>query len=170
MKLSYSILAILAAAVSALPSELTNFFLVTADEATSASNSSMLAGVSATSLFDPFYRDTPVLRLQSEGYNSLPNFTLSSGTLHTWTYGPHGQGYFQYNSTHVSANSTLRFLPDDQGEGNLGLENGYLVTVDGKCEGWSICPGELGSKVLVWKAVGEGCIKTYLQAVSSPPY
>lgn len=48
-----------------------------------------------------------------------------------------------YNSTEVEKGSALQFSPSKQPHGNLGLEDGYLLTVDGKCEGWTICGGDV---------------------------
>jgi len=50
------------------------------------------------------------------------------------------------------------------------LNEGYLLTVDGEQEGWTICDGALGNEVLSWKGTAEGCEKTYLHAVTKAPY
>ncbi|KAH9877346.1 hypothetical protein IAQ61_002711 [Plenodomus lingam] len=133
-------------------------------------NSSQLKAVSATSLFDPFKQPALVLRLEQPGYNSLPNFTLSSGTLSTNAQGPFGSTRYIYNSTMVTAGSELQFLASMQSKGNMALGQGYLLTVDGEREGWTVCEGDLREDVLFWKGKGESCVGTYLHAVRKPPY
>ncbi|ORY14320.1 hypothetical protein BCR34DRAFT_599301 [Clohesyomyces aquaticus] len=167
-----SLLALFSAALitTALPTELTNFLLVTTNQSTPTSNSSSLRAVSATSLFDPFYQATLYLRLTGPGYGSLPNFTLSSGTLHTTASGPHGIGIFEYNSTIVVNGTQLGFVAAEQPAGNLALDGGYLLTVGGQKEGWAICPGDLEQEVLFWNKTEAGCEKTYLHAVKGAPY
>ncbi|KAF2655892.1 hypothetical protein K491DRAFT_597974 [Lophiostoma macrostomum CBS 122681] len=174
MKFSTFTLALLSAsisAVAALPTELTNFLLVTTNQAEATSNTSNLKAVSATSLFDPYNQPALLLRLIGPGYGSLPNFTLSSGTLHTVAPGPHGIGTYEYNSTTVTAGQELQFLASTQTAGNLALSDGYLLTVDGEKEGWMICEGQLSSETLWWKSTNAtGCEKTFLHAVKSAPY
>ena len=128
---------------------LTNFYLLTTTSLTQNSNTSLLPSVSATSLFDPLAQTPYLLRLIGPGYNSLPQFNLSTdGTLETETAGPHGIGEFEYNSTRVRSGEDLKFAPEAQPKGNLGLEDGYLLTVGGETEGWRICEGELGQQVV----------------------
>ncbi|KAF2007054.1 hypothetical protein P154DRAFT_541862 [Amniculicola lignicola CBS 123094] len=155
---------------SALPTELKDFFLVTTTQAEASPISPDVQAASATSLFAPYYQPNLLLRLIGPGYGSLPIFTLESGNLHTFASGPHGQGYFEYNSTTLTTNGELQFLAEEQPEGNLGLSDGYLLTVDGKSEGWTICDGLLSSRILRWKGEGEGCVGTVLQAVAEAPY
>ena len=57
-----------------------------------------------------------------------------------------------------------------QPAGNLALNEGYLLTVDGEKEGWTICDGALGNEVLSWKGTTEGCEGTYVHAVTKAPY
>ncbi|KAF2718187.1 hypothetical protein K431DRAFT_287921 [Polychaeton citri CBS 116435] len=180
--LSVALLAALTATSTPLPqagsssdgietTHLAPFYLVTTTQSTSSSNSSLLANVSATSLFDPYYQTNYLLRLIDPGYLSLPTFNLTSGTLHTAASGPHNIGpEQQYNSTFVEAGSELQFAPSVQTKGNVGLWEGYLVTVGGSCEGWTICDGELGQVVIEWEGVDASCHKTFLQAVGTPPY
>ena len=33
-------------------------------------------------------------------------------------------------------------------KGNFGLENGYLLTVNGDCEGWTLCRGAQGYRTV----------------------
>jgi len=175
--------------VAALPMELTEFFLVTSDQATPSANSSQLRGVHATTPYvsalalarilppaklsqaeDPISQSTLLLRLIGPGYNILPNFTLADGVLSTVTSGPHNIGSYKYNSTTVTTNSQLQFVARPMTNGNVGLKDGYLLSVGGESEGWTICDSVTGPDVLVWKGTDESCVKTYLQAVSAPPY
>ena len=119
---------------------------------------------------DPVSQSTLLLRLLGPGYNSLPNFTLTDGVLATTTSGPHGIGTLQYNSTTVTAGQELQFVAREQTGGNVGLDEGYLVTVDGESEGWTICDSESGRDVLWWKGTGGDCQKTFLHAVRERPY
>lgn len=136
-------------------------------EATSAE----LANVNATSLFDPYDQRTFLLRLIGPGYNSLPQFNLTSnGFLSTLSEGIEGHGEFIYNSTIVQTGAELQFLPSAQEHGNLALRDGYLLTVDDEAEGWVICQGELEEQVISWKALDSACVPTYIQAVQRPPY
>lgn len=130
---------------------LTNFYLLTTTSPTKSptGNSSLLPSVSATSLFDPLARTTYLLRLIGPGYNSLPQFNLTAdGTLETEAAGPHGVGEFEYNSTRVRAGDDLTFAPQAQPKGNLGLEEGFLLSVGGETEGWRVCEGDLGQQVV----------------------
>jgi hypothetical protein len=126
----------------------TNFYLVTTTSSTRSGNSSLLPNVSATSLFDPLAQTNYLLRLIGPGYNSLPLFNLTDGTLETEAAGPHGIGEFEYNSTRVRAGEDLMFAPAAQPKGNLGLEDGFLLTVGGETEGWRVCAGDLGQEVI----------------------
>lgn len=133
------------APATALPVEtLANFLLVTTTQCESARNSSALANVSATSLFDPFDQSTYLLRLIGPGYNSLPKFNLTNGDLNTEAEEPEATGEAVYNSTGaVTAGAELGFIPSTEPAGNLGLKNGYLLTVGGQEKGWTICDGPL---------------------------
>ncbi|OAL00484.1 hypothetical protein IQ06DRAFT_305423 [Phaeosphaeriaceae sp. SRC1lsM3a] len=159
-----------AAMCAALPTNLTNFLLVTTTQADPSANSSDLRAVSATSLFDPFNQLALLLRLTGPGYSSLPNFTLSSGTLSTVAVAPFGGGAKLYNSTIVEAGKELQFLAAQQPAGNLALDANYLLTVDGQKTGWTICNGALSNEVLSWKGTAEGCKATYVHAVTKAPY
>lgn len=119
---------------------------------------------------DPVSQSKLLLRLIGAGYNSLPNFTLADGVLSTITQGPHGIGSYRYNSTAVTAGSELQFVAQKQASGNVGLDGGYLVTVDGEKEGWTICDSASGTDVLFWKGNGSDCVSTFLHAVTKPPY
>lgn len=130
---------------------LTNFYLLTTTSSTQSprGNSSLLPSVSATSLFDPLAQTTYLLRLIGPGYNSLPQFNLTAdGTLETEAAGPHGIGEFEFNSTRVHAGEDLTFAPQAQPKGNLGLEEGFLLSVGGETEGWRVCEGDLGQQVV----------------------
>ncbi|KAF2814213.1 uncharacterized protein BDZ99DRAFT_379703 [Mytilinidion resinicola] len=148
-------------------------FLVTTPQRTPSSNSSLLHSVSATCLFDPYHQPNFLLRLTGPGYGSLPNFTLTDGTLHTtiYNFGPPAMGTFEYNSTLVLEGQELQFLAAPQGKGNLALVGGYLLAVDGAVEGWEVCVEELGQSVVsLWKSGDATCNATYIQAVTTPPY
>lgn len=180
---------------AALPTELTNFLLVTTSQLNTSTNSSELKAVSATSLFvrftllysprlffhfskqitnptsqDPFNQPALLLRLTGPGYGSLPNFTLTSGTLSTIAAAPFGGVLYRYNSTVVEAGKELQFLASAQPAGHLALDGGYLLTVNGEREGWTICEGALSNEVLSWRGNGTTCQKTYVHAVTKAPY
>ncbi|KAH3943385.1 hypothetical protein HBI56_110190 [Parastagonospora nodorum] len=155
---------------AALPTDLANFLLVTTAQANPGANTSDLKAVSATSLFDPFNQPGLLLRLTGPGYNSLPTFTISSGTLSTVAQAPFNGGPKLYNSTVVEAGKQLQFLAAVQPTGNLALDENYLLTVNGEKSGWTICDGALDTDVLSWKGTGEGCEATYLHAVTKAPY
>ncbi|KAF1947673.1 hypothetical protein EJ02DRAFT_507519 [Clathrospora elynae] len=155
---------------AALPTDLTTFLLVTTSQLDTGRNTSELKAVYATSLYDPFHQPALLLRLIGPGYGSLPNFTLASGTLSTTAQGPFGSTMYVYNSTVVTAGQELQFLASAQPAGNLALDEGYLLTVDGEREGWTICEGALETDVLSWKGTAEDCVKTYLHAVREAPY
>jgi len=127
----------------------TNFLLLTTPSPLQNTNTS---SVNATSLFDPFSNPTYLLRLIGPGYGSLPRFNLTSdGKLETEASGPHGVGEFEYNSTRVRAGEDLMFSSDveeGQAKGNLGLKDGFLLTVGGEAVGWKVCDGELGQRVV----------------------
>jgi hypothetical protein len=129
-----------------------NFLLLTTPSSQHTLNTSSLPSVSATSLFDPLANPTYLLRLIGPGYNSLPRFNLTTdGKLETEASGPHGVGEFEYNSTRVRAGEDLKFSSDvEQGKakGNLGLQDGFLLTVGGEAIGWKVCDGELGQRVV----------------------
>jgi hypothetical protein len=171
---------------AALPTELKDFLLVTTSQAVASDNTAELKAVSATSLFvsfaivsksnqtdilqDPFNQPALVLRLTGPGYMSLPTFTLTEGTLSSIATAPFNGGKKRYNSTIVAEGKELQFLASVQPKGNMALNDGYLLTVDGEQEGWAICDGALGSQILNWKTDAEGCEKTYVHAVTKAPY
>lgn len=133
----------------------TNFLLLTttSPHQNSNLNTTLLPSVSATSLFDPLSNPTYLLRLIAPGYNSLPRFNLTTdGKLETEASGPHGVGEFEYNSTRVRAGEDLMFSSTaeaaEQTKGNLGLRDGFLLTVGGEAVGWRVCNGELGQRVV----------------------
>ena len=80
---------------------------------------------------------------------SLPRFNFTHGFLETLSAGVGGVGEYVYNSTVAVENEELQFVPSKQRKGNLGLKDGYLLTVDGEVRGWTICDGALGEQV-VW--------------------
>jgi len=184
---TYTLLAAAASSLcTALPTDLKDFLLVTTSQANASPNPANLQAVSATSLFvrpipirppryptntlkDPFNQPALLLRMQPPGYASLPTFTLTSGTLSSIIPAPFNGGVKQYNSTIVEQGQELRFLASVQPEGNVGLSEGYLVTVDGETEGWTVCRGVLGSEVLRWRG-GVGCGVVYVHAVRGAPY
>lgn len=131
----------------------TNFLLLTTPSPDQTANTTLLPSVSATSLFDPLANPTYLLRLIGPGYGSLPRFNLTTdGELETEASGPHGVGEFEYNSTRVLAGEDLMFSSDveegKKAKGNLGLKDGFLLTVDGEAVGWKVCDGELGQRVV----------------------
>ncbi|KAF2828545.1 hypothetical protein CC86DRAFT_368757 [Ophiobolus disseminans] len=164
------IVAVGAMICAAFPTELTNFLLVTTSQADPNPDPSELQAVAATSLYDPFHQPALILRLIGSGYNSLPNFTLTDGTLSSVALAPFNGGEKLYNSTIVEAGKELQFLASPQPAGNMALSEGYLLTVDGEEEGWTICNGLLGSEVLTWKGTTDGCADTYVHAVTKAPY
>jgi hypothetical protein len=83
---------------------------------------------------------------------------------------PFNGGLKQYNSTVVEEGKELQFLAAVQPAGNLALDNGYLLTVNGEKKGWTICDGALGNEVLSWKGKSERCVETYVHAVTKAPY
>jgi len=127
----------------------TNFVLLTTPSPVENTNTS---SVSATSLFDPLANPTYLLRLIGPGYGSLPRFNLTTdGKLETEASGPHGVGDFEYNSTRVRAGEDLMFSSDAEegkAKGNLGLKDGFLLTVGGEAVGWKVCDGDLGQRVV----------------------
>jgi hypothetical protein len=141
---------------------LTNFLLLTTTSSTKGGNSSLLPIVSATSLFDPLAQTNYFLRLIGPGYNSLPRFNLTDGTLETEAAGPHGVGESEYNSTRVKAGEDLMFAPQAQARGNLGLADGFLLTVSGERKGWKICEGDLGQQVVSFWDACSRCLWRFL--------
>ena len=141
--------AVLASALPKSSPKLSNFLLVTTSQRTPTHNSSRLANVSATSLFDPLYQTDYLLRLTAPGYGVLPCFNLTNGDLHTAADGPHGIGQYVYNSTGIlGAGDELELAPAVELNGNLGLKSGYLLTVGGEETGWTVCDGALGEQVV----------------------
>ncbi|KAF2111874.1 hypothetical protein BDV96DRAFT_498950 [Lophiotrema nucula] len=168
---TFSILAASATSLcSALPAELTDFLLVTYNSTATPPGNSTQDIVSATSLFDPYYQEPYLLRLIGPGYGSLPRFNLSSGTLSSWASGPHGQGYYLYNSSSVTAGTEFQLLPHEQPAGNIALDDAGLLTVGGAKEGWTLCDGKLSETVLFWKGADASCKSTFVHAVQDPPY
>ncbi|KAK5108356.1 hypothetical protein LTR62_008386 [Meristemomyces frigidus] len=149
----------------------TNFLLVTTTQCPSTLNSSALASVSATSLFDPYNQKNYLLRTIAPGYGSLPRFNLTNGDMSSLAPGIEGVGVYEYNSTGgVTAGKELMFAPSVEPKGNLGLKNGYLLTVGGQEEGWTICQGALEESVIYWKGNATSCVPTYIHAVQDAPY
>ncbi|KAK4539220.1 hypothetical protein LTR36_000875 [Oleoguttula mirabilis] len=155
----------------AAAADLTDFLLVTTTQCPSTANSSALANVAATSLFDPYDQQNYLLRTIDAGYGSLPTFNLTSGDLHTAAVGPEGVGNYVYNSTGtVTAGQELQLSPAAESAGNLGLKDGYLLTVGGLEVGWTICDGALEQHVIYWKGNASSCTPTYIHAVAKAPY
>ncbi|TKA49535.1 hypothetical protein B0A54_00202 [Friedmanniomyces endolithicus] len=149
----------------------TNFLLVTTTQWPPTLNSSLLANVSATSLFDPYNQATYLLRLIAPGYGSLPRFNLSSGDLGSAAPGIEGVGVYEYNSTGtVVAGEELGFGAQVEPRGNLALKGGYLLTVGGEEAGWTVCGGAFGESVIYWKGTDASCTPTYIHAVANAPY
>jgi len=129
-------------------------FLVTTTDRHAARNSSHLTKVRATTLYDPKDQEQFLLRPIGPGYNSLAHFNISDGVLNSRSQGIEGYGEFVYNSTKIAAGGKLTFTPGMYPAGNLGLKNGYLLTVDGSAKGWQICPGPLGENVVCMRDSG----------------
>ncbi|WPH02011.1 Hypothetical protein R9X50_00486500 [Acrodontium crateriforme] len=150
------------------------FKLVTADSYTASFSPATLPNVSAISLFDPFDQANYLLRLIGPGYGSLPVFNITqTGLLQTVAEGPEATGEWVYTSEGAEDGQNLEFTSTSPPmkapvEGSLGLLWGYLLTVNGSEEGWTICDGPIGQKVIKWQ--GEGCTATYLHAVDIAPY
>lgn len=131
------------------------FYLLTTTSPTYSQNSSLLPNVSLTTLFDPYYQPNYLLRLIGPGYGSVPQFTLSQGVLHCPGQGPHGIGDYIFNSTEVHTGSELQFRAQYEGTGDLSLEKGYLLAVNGSTTGWTICVEELGQSVVSFVCVAD---------------
>ena len=116
-----------------------NFYLVTTTSSTLSLNSSTLPNATALSLFDPFYQENYWLRATDPGYNSLPKFNLTGGTLATVSAGPHNLGSFVFNSTVPASGKELEFFARAASGGALGLKDGYLLTVGDEVVGWKLC-------------------------------
>lgn len=127
---------------------LSSFYLTTTSSSEYSANSSNLPDAVALGLFDPYYQENVLLRLTQPGYLSLPNFTLTDSTLHTVSSGPHGLGTYEYNSTAVMDDQELQFLASPQSGGNVGLKNGYLLSVNDQTDGWTLCAGDLSETVV----------------------
>lgn len=126
-----------------------NFLLVTTTSSSASAHSSNLPNVSATTYFDPYHQTTFLLRTIAPGYGSLPLFNLTDGTLQTPAYVFNdNDGTVEYNSTIVIAGEELGFEPDPQPDGNLVLKDGYLLTVGGDAEGWTLCNGPIDQTVV----------------------
>jgi hypothetical protein len=147
------------------------FYLVTTTSLCCLSNSSQLANVSATTLFDPFHAPTFMLRLIGPGYLSLPLFTFSNGTLQTQSSDLLGQGNYTYSSQPITSNADLKFVQGTSGNGGLSfVGEGNLLGVNGSAVGWTICAGDLEQDVVEWRGNDASCKATYVQAVAKPPY
>lgn len=48
----------------------------------------------------------------------------------------------------MHAGEDLTFAPAAQPKGNLGLEDGFLLSVGGETRGWRVCEGDLGQQVV----------------------
>lgn len=128
------------AALSAPTAAPGTFYIVTSTQRQSTSDSTSLRGVSATTYYSPGYQPNYLLRELGPGYGSLPNFTLTSdGALSTYALPPRGFTPTVFESVRQEEGAQLQFLQGDQGAGNIGLWKGYLLTVDGKAKGWTVC-------------------------------
>jgi hypothetical protein len=74
-----------------------------------------------------------------------------------------------YDTVPVVAGQQLQFA-QTQTAGNIALSDGYLVSVDGGSDGWTICADEHGTELLYWKGQDTSCVKMFLQAVQGAPY
>ncbi|KAI5271968.1 hypothetical protein E4T47_04739 [Aureobasidium subglaciale] len=146
------------------------FYLLTTNTRDYAKESSSLTNVSLTTLFSPYYQPNYLLRLLAPGYGGVSAFTFSEGVLHTPQTGAHGVGNFIFNSSEVHTSSELQFRAQFEGSGDLTLEGGYLLGVNGTVDGWTICLEELDQRVIEWKGTKEGCTQTYIQAALNVPY
>ncbi|KAF2859673.1 hypothetical protein K470DRAFT_282552 [Piedraia hortae CBS 480.64] len=170
----FSVLSLLVATASAATfiTDARDFLLVTTTQIDGSADTSKLANVSATTLFNPFNQEEFLLRLIGPGYGYLSRFELTDSDLHTLARKPHSNSQVEYNSTGpVKEHSQLAFAPrPDAPGGNIAFRDGYLLTVNGDPEGWSICHGPMGQSVIYWKGSDSSCVPTYLQAASNPPY
>ncbi|KAJ9628488.1 hypothetical protein H2203_002387 [Taxawa tesnikishii (nom. ined.)] len=114
--------------------------------------------------------DALVLRTidKASAINGLPTFNLTHGHLSTESMGSHGiGGPFQYQTTGVNASDPSPFAPV---EGHFTVTDGYLLGLDGRTEGFRICPGDFGESVITWLGRDAACQSTYLHVYPVPPY
>jgi hypothetical protein len=88
------------------------------------------------------------LRTIGPGYLSLPLFTLSSGSLHTFASDAFGQGNYTYSSPTPVEGAELQFLQGEQENAGFNFTGGFLLGVNGVADQWSLCDGELGQTVV----------------------
>lgn len=124
------------------------FYLITTASPMCNSNSSNIPMASATSLFAPEEQPNFLLRTIGPGYLSLPVFTYSEGSLHTWSSNAFGQGNYTYGSLSPSGNTELQFLQDEQVNAGLNFKGGFLLGVNGVTDQWKLCDGPLGETVV----------------------
>lgn len=112
---------------------------------------------------------TLFLRLLAPGYNSLPAFKLSNASTLSTRLST-GRGDYTFDSAPVLAKQELKFFTGQQTLGEISLKDGYLVSVGGNSDRWTICKTDRGSQLLYWMGEGEACRKTWLHAVTGAPY
>jgi hypothetical protein len=123
------------------------FYLITASSPLCSENSSNIPMAAATSLFAPLRQANLFLRTIEPGYLSLPIFTLSQGSLYTYTTDAVGQGNYSYSTPVPADGAELQFLRDQQGDAGLTLTGGFLLGVNGVTDGWKLCEGSFGQQV-----------------------
>jgi hypothetical protein len=126
----------------------TQFYLITASSPLCSENSSNIPMAAATSLFAPLRQPNLFLRTIGPGYLSLPIFTLSEGSLYTYTTDAVGQGNYSYGTPAPAEGDELQFLRDQAGSAGLTLTGGFLLGVNGVTDGWKICEGSFGQQVV----------------------
>jgi len=147
------------------------FYLVTTTSPTALANSSQLPNVRATSFYDPTQLSSFRLRTTDPGYESTPHFSLTAGSLVAWNADAFGRGNYSYASTATAVGSPLMFVQGTGGGGGLsfGGDGGNLLLAGGNAT-WTLCEDDFDENVVVLGGTAEGCVATYLQAVSKPPY
>ncbi|PVH99128.1 hypothetical protein DM02DRAFT_19244 [Periconia macrospinosa] len=176
-------LALLSASASALPAstssspDLSSFYLVTSNQSTPASNSSLLPGVSATTPYNPNpLQSSPILlRLLAPGYNSLPTFSLNTTSSVLSTTLTFHNVPTTYSSSTVKSGEELQFVDtpvEGAAEGGFGVSEDGLLTVGKESKGWMVCTSQRGERT-IWfgeGGSGEGCVSTWVHVVAEPPY
>jgi hypothetical protein len=144
MKTTLLIATVLSGLTSGLPTSMCTpptapFFLVTTSSRSCSDNSTLLPDAAATSTYAPLHQTTLLIRTILPGYQSLPNFTLTDGTLETVSDGPFGAQTQLYNATTPAAGEQLGFVAAANPTGGFTLEDGYLLAVGGDTESWTLC-------------------------------
>jgi len=113
------------------------FYLVTTTSETQSSNSTTLPRVLSLGLIEPINSSSYYLVDEGPGYSSYPQFLLADGNLHATIAGSSGSE--EVETVELAAGGELAFRVGDTGCGDLSLLHGYLLAVDGRADGWSVC-------------------------------